>query len=255
MLEVDRRDGPAILRRLRGRPPAAVVISLDRLPIQGRDVGIAIRTGKQTRPVPLLFVGGEANKVERVRRVLPDAAYTGWAGLIRDLKGAIARPPRNPVMPASNLAGYSGTPLPKKLGIKPNSYIALLQEPENFVELLGELPPGAHFTNRLDRRTALAIWFVRSAADLAAEVDSMARSLGRGRLWIAWAKRTSTLAGDVNEMVVRAAGLGAGLVDYKVAAIDADWSGLLFAPRRDGEAAQRRSEQRQAMSRAAARKR
>jgi len=235
ILEVDSRGGPAILRRLRENPPEALIIDLGRLPMQGRDVGVAIRTGKQTRQVPLVFVGGEPSKVERVRQTLPDALYTSWSGLDNAVKRAIAKANPDPVVPSSNLAGYSGTPLPKKLGIKPNVSIALLAEPENFVETLGPLPAGVKFTDRLSPETAVAIWFVRSAAELASRIDSVAGQVVAAescRLWIAWAKRTSPLASEVNEDLVRTAALAAGLVDYKVAAIDADWSGLLFAPRK-----------------------
>jgi CheY-like chemotaxis protein len=227
------REGPAILRRLRASPPNALVIDLDRLPMQGRDLGVAIRTSKQTRHVPLVFAGGDSAKVDRVRRMLPDAVYASWAGIVVALKRALAKPNPNPVVPSSNLAGYSGTPLPKKLGIKSNCSIALLNEPENFVEGLGELPSGVQFTNRIVRDiTKLGIWFVRSAAELSSKIESVAAALGRAHLWICWAKRTSPLATDVSEQAVRTAGLAAGLVDYKVAAINADWSGLLFAPRR-----------------------
>jgi len=234
-LEVKPREGPAILGRLREHPPEALVIDLDRLPMQGRDAGVVMRTGKQTRRVPLVFVDGEPSKVERVRQTLPDAVYTSWAGIGTALRRAITNPNADPVVPGSNLAGYSGTPLPKKLGIKPNSCIALLGEPEGFVEILDPLPPEVEFTSRINSSTGVAMWFVRSAADLASRIDSIAGQVTAAkscRLWIAWPKRTSRLAGDVSENLVRTAALAAGLVDYKVAAIDADWSGLLFAPRK-----------------------
>ena len=244
-LEVDRRRGPQILKQLRDSPPDAVVISLDRLPMQGRDLGVALRTGKRTRSIPIIFAGGEDGKVARVRQLLPDAVYTAWKGVAGAVKRAVANPPSQPLVPKSNLAAYSGTPLPRKLGIKPDSSIALLNEPENFIELLGELPPGVEFTRRLTTHSALALWFVRSAAELRAQADSVAGRIGATQschLWIAWPKRASALASDVTEQAVRAAGLAAGLVDYKVAAIDADWSGLLFAPRRERGSKRKRGE-------------
>ena len=238
-LEADAREGPAILRRLRDDPPAAVVIDLTHLPMQGRDAGVAVRTSKRTRQIPLIFVGGEIAKVERVRQLLPDAVYAPWPAVGAALKGALEKPPADPVVPSSNLAGYSGTPLPKKLGIKADFSVALLEEPEQFAELIVELPPGVRFTRRLLPETRLAVWFVRSHAELTSRVGAVAASLGQARLWICWPKRTSALASDVNEQAVRGAGLGADLVDYKVAAIDADWSGLLFASRRSEMSARR----------------
>jgi hypothetical protein len=131
-------------------------------------------------------------------------------------------------------AGYSGTPLPKKLGIKAGSVVALLGAPEGFVErTLGPLPGGA--TVRTDTRAAfhVAVLFVRSRADLSRRFPPAAKAMGEpGALWIAWPKKTSGVATDLDGNAVRDFGLGAGLVDYKIAAIDETWSGLCFARRR-----------------------
>jgi CheY-like chemotaxis protein len=229
------RGDPSILKKLRAHPPAAVLISLDRLPMQGRDLAIAVRTGKQTRQIPILFAGGEPAKVERVKELLPDATYASWENVPIALKQALSRTPARPVVPKSNLAGYSGTPLPRKLGVKSHCSVALLNEPEGFIEYLGELPEGVEFTRTIGLKTGVALWFVRSLLELSSQIDSVAQSVIAAdscRLWIVWAKRTSPLAGDVTENLVRTTALGAGLVDYKVAAIDGDWSGLLFALRR-----------------------
>src|SRR5215470_10007304 len=131
--EVDYSElSPGELRDWRNNPPAAFVIDLSRLPLQGRDVAIALRGYKTTRRTPLVFVEGEPEKVERVKVNLPDAVYTNWGRIRGSLKSAIAKPPVSPVVPASNLAGYSGAPLPKKLGIKPNSTVALVGAPKDF---------------------------------------------------------------------------------------------------------------------------
>ncbi len=225
-------NGMAFLKTMSENPPAAVVIDLDRLPSHGRDIGVAIRNREGTRRIPLVFAGGEKEKIERVRETLPDAVYTPWAGIAAALRGAIAHAPPNPVAPKSNLAGYSGTPLAKKLGIKPNTHVALLDAPDGFIGTLGELPAGVEFHDRLEPSHALAIWFVRRLAELEYRTDAIAAQLGDARVWIVWPKRASGLAVDVSERDVRNAGLAAGLVDYKIAAIDATWSGLLFVRRR-----------------------
>lgn len=234
-VSLEYRDGLSILKKLRAHPPAAILIGLDRLPMQGRDLAAALRTSKQMRQVPIVFAGGEPAKVNRVRELLPDATYGSWEQIGVVLKQVISRAPASPVVPKSNLAGYSGTPLPKKLGIKSHASVTLLNEPEGFIECLGELPEGVRFARMIGLKTRVALWFVRSLQELTGQIDSVAQRVIAAdscRLWIAWAKRTSPLASDVNENLVRASALGAGLVDYKVAAIDGDWSGLLFAPRR-----------------------
>ena len=226
--------GLAFLRGLRANPPAAVVIDLGRLPSQGRDVALAIRQARPTRGVPLVFVGGEPDTVRRVRTVLPDASFTSWVAIGGALKWAIAHPPADPVAPRSLLEGYSGTPLPKKLGIKADGEVALVGAPRGFRALLGDLPEGARVRTVIAGRPDVTIWFVRSAAELRRGMAALAARAGDRRLWIAWPKKASALAADVSEREVRAAGLAVGLVDFKISAIDATWSGLLFTRRKRG---------------------
>lgn len=222
---------PQVLETLRRTPPDAVVIDLSRLPITGRDVGVALRTTKATRHIPVVFVEGDPDKVTRVRAQLPDAVYTTWNAIVSPLKRAIAAPPRSPLVPASRLAGYSGTPLPRKLGIKPGWVVALLGAPDKFAETLGALPEGARLRAGARGRCDQAIWFVRSSRELRQGIERVARLPGEGGLWIAWVKQASELRTDVTEALVRAAGLANGLVDFKICAIDGDWSGLRFARR------------------------
>lgn len=224
--------GSVELRALRQRPPLAVVIDLSRLPMQGRDVGLAIRHAKATRHVPLVFVEGAPVKIERIRQQLPDATYATWRGIRRALARAIAHPPAVPVAPASALAGYSGTPLPKKLGIKAGAVVALVGAPRGFRATLGRLPDGVRLVGRSGARCDLTLWFLRSRADLERSISRIVTQAVHGPVWIAWPKQASGLATDLTQQPVREAGLAAGLVDYKVCAIDATWSGLLFTRRR-----------------------
>jgi hypothetical protein len=127
-------------------------------------------------------------------------------------------------------AGYSGTPLPAKLGIKPGARVALLGAPEGFDATLGELPDGAAVVRRLGgaRRDVLVAFFT-SAGELGSRFAALREALATdGGLWIAWPKRASGVATDLNENLIRELGLAAGLVDNKVCAIDETWSGLRF---------------------------
>jgi len=142
----------------------------------------------------------------------------------------LRRPPKQPVVP-DTFAGYTGTPLPKKLRIVENSAVALLHAPEEFHVKLDQIPPGARFVGKADAADVILL-FVKSQAALSKELPALAKIMRKGRtLWIIWPKRTSALAGDLAEPAVREMGLAAGLVDYKVCAVDADWSGLAFAAR------------------------
>ena len=131
-------------------------------------------------------------------------------------------------------AGYSGTPLPKKLGIKPGAVVVLVGAPPAFVKAtLGPLPEGVRLRSDTRARFDVGVVFARSKAELARRFASAQKAMGEPcALWLAWPKRASGVATDLDENRVRELGLLAGLVDYKVAAIDATWSGLCFARRR-----------------------
>src|SRR6185503_10834025 len=140
--------------------------------------------------------------------------------------------PGNPKATTAAPAGYSGTPLPRKLGIKPGSRVALIGAPEDFRATLGELPEAARLFDRTPASFDLALWFVRSKRELERGIDRMAARLVRGSMWICWPKKASGLGADLSENDVRDAGLAVGLVDYKICAVDATWSGLLFTRRK-----------------------
>ncbi len=136
-------------------------------------------------------------------------------------------------MPSSVLAGYSGTPLPKKLGIKPGSTVALVEAPPDFEQTLGVLPEGAKIDRGVKGKPDLIILFTTGRTELQARVPEVQRSMAhRGGLWLVWPKKASGVITDVSEPVVREIGLAAGLVDYKICEIDSTWSGLLFTHRR-----------------------
>ncbi len=220
------------LRELRACLPSAVIVDLSRLPSQGRDVAIAIRHAKALRHVPLVFVGGHPDKLPAIKKHLPDAVYTNWSSIRTALKKAIASPISDPVVPKSGLAGYSGTPLPKKLGFKANSVVVILGAPPNFEKTLGELPSGVTLRKRASSKRDLTIWFVKSGTQLRKRIDRLAGEVRDGGLWIAWPKKASGVSTDLSGNSVRKIGLESGLVDYKICAIDDTWSGLKFARRK-----------------------
>jgi hypothetical protein len=150
------------------------------------------------------------------------------------------------VEPSVTGSGYSGTPLPRKLGIKPGAKLALVNAPDRFDDTLGELPPGVVVRRRAQGDGFdVIVAFCGSSAQLDRGLPRWRVALDEsGGLWIAWPKRASGIETDLGEGVVRELGLAAGLVDNKVCAIDATWSGLRFVYRladrtRTGTGAQR----------------
>jgi hypothetical protein len=133
---------------------------------------------------------------------------------------------------ATGPAGYSGTPLPAKLGFKAGTILALDGAPRGFEALLEPLPPGARIRRKTTGPCEVLLVFVRTLEDLAAAMVRYTPRRDLHYLWVAWPKKTSPLAGPLGENDVRDAGLACAWVDSKVCAIDADWSGLRFTPRR-----------------------
>ncbi|MBM3932812.1 MAG: DUF3052 domain-containing protein [SAR202 cluster bacterium] len=129
-------------------------------------------------------------------------------------------------------AGYSGTPLAKKLGIKAGMTIVLLNAPEGYDETLAPLPDGVTVTGEAQPGSPFIQVFTTSAGELAHEFPRLREMLARdGMLWVSWPKGSSRVMTDLTEKVVRDIGLSCGLVDVKVCAVDRVWSGLKFVRR------------------------
>ena len=129
-------------------------------------------------------------------------------------------------------AGYSGTPLGQKLGVKAGHSVVLIDAPPNFESELAPLPAEVRIAADRKPGTNVLLAFFTSTAALAGCFSELAADLQpNGGLWIAWPKKSSGLATDLTESQVRETGLRAGLVDNKVCAIDETWSGLRFVHR------------------------
>jgi hypothetical protein len=132
-------------------------------------------------------------------------------------------------------AGYSGTPLADKLGIKPGITVIAIAAPRGYRTLLGTLPPGARVVTRASAGHGPRDFihcFATARRILAARFPPLERALApAGMLWVSWPKAASDVATDLTENVVREIGLASGLVDVKVCAVDATWSGLKFVRR------------------------
>ena len=138
-------------------------------------------------------------------------------------------------------AGYSGTPLAKKLGIKEGSSLALLGAPPGFDAVLAEtLPAGVAVRTRASGRADVVMSFHTERAHLAARLPTLSKVMEvDGALWVAWPKRTSGVATDITEDTIREVALPTGLVDVKVCAVDDTWSGLRLCWRKELRAEKR----------------
>jgi hypothetical protein len=130
------------------------------------------------------------------------------------------------------MAGYSGTPLARKLGIRPGDSFALLSAPEGFA--IDDLPPGVDVSLRATPACDVIVSFHTRRSDLTRRFAALMRALVvDGGLWVAWPKRASGVDTDITEDVVREVALPTGMVDNKVCAIDHTWSGLRLVLRKE----------------------
>jgi hypothetical protein len=133
---------------------------------------------------------------------------------------------------------YSGTPLPKKLGIKEGHAVAFVSAPPGFRKLLEPLPPGTELRDRPRGPLDVVVLFATRRSHLERRLGALARAIDpAGGLWVAWPKKSSSIDSDLSFEVVQRVGLGTGLVDNKSASIDADWQGVRFVVRKEDRAA------------------
>jgi hypothetical protein len=219
--------GPSSFREIRANPPDAILIDLTELPSYGRTMGVLLREQKGTRNIPLVFLKGDPEKAARVREVLPGVAFAVWPNVGPVILRAIERAPEQAAAP-----NVAGTPLAKKLRIGEGCVLAILEAPENIREILGALPKGVRIGKKVGE-CDLALLFVKSAASLGRALPRLAAQMTPGRtLWICWPKRTSSVPCDLTLTAIRQMVSPYGLVDSKICAVDATWSGTAITRRR-----------------------
>jgi hypothetical protein len=132
------------------------------------------------------------------------------------------------------MAGYSGTPLPQKLGIKPGATVVTINMPANYRKLLGKLPGGVRFSSRATPGSNFVHLFARARSELKSKLSILREKIAdNGVVWVSWPKKSAGVPTDITEDVVRALALPLGLVDVKVCAVDETWSGLKLMIRRE----------------------
>ena len=132
------------------------------------------------------------------------------------------------------MAGYSGTPLAKKLGIRDGQRGLTLNEPPDYLRLIGPIPDGVRLSSRFRKDVDLCHYFTRQAADLKGKLPKLKNVIRQnGMIWVSWPKKASGVTTDVTEDIIRDVALPIGLVDVKVCAVDETWSGLKLVIRKE----------------------
>ena len=132
------------------------------------------------------------------------------------------------------MAGYSGTPLPQKLGIKPGLMVVTINAPANYRRLLGQIPDSVTFSNRVTANSMFVHLFTTKRSELERRLSILRDKISdNGAIWVSWPKESSGISTDVTEDVIREIALPLGFVDIKVCAVDDIWSGLKLMIRRE----------------------
>ncbi len=213
------------VREIKESGVVAVIIDLSRQPSHGKYVGAWVRGSKSTWQIPLVFVGGEAEKVAAIRKLMPDAVYASIAGVGAAVKKAIAHAPAVPVIPRQMMEAAPGRTAAQKMGIRAGTVVGLIDPPADYLKVLGEMSEGVVMEEDPRHVCPVTVWFVHDPGEYEAALPSRRMLAARSRLWIVWQKgRRDGLNGNF----IREAALAMGLVDYKICSLDGVWSGMVF---------------------------
>jgi hypothetical protein len=220
-----------LFRAIDAQAPAVIVVDLTRMPSHGLHYGHALRRRKSTRFTPLVFAGGEAEKVGKVRALLPDAVYCEWDAIGTAIRHAAGNAPGKPVVPPDMPMSKPGRLLVGKLGVKPGMKVVLIDAPRHAESLIEPLPEGVRIVHGREKGDLL-IWFAGDPDLFQSSVAEVFRIAGSVPVWIAWPKQASPSFAGLTQSIIRQTSIDLGWVDYKICLIDATWSGLLFQRRK-----------------------
>jgi hypothetical protein len=146
----------------------------------------------------------------------------------------VSEAPQHPTFGRTVAPGYSGTPLAKKLGIKPSGRVCILGAPDGFTALLEPLPEGVVFQRDAGADTDIAHVFATRREELAEQLNTLRKTLSpRAAIWVSWPKKASRVPTSITEDTIRELALPLGLVDVKVCAVTEVWSGLKLVVRKE----------------------
>jgi len=226
----DEKIVPGLFSKIRASPPDAFVIALTRLPSHGREAAAFLRGSKATRHIPIVFVDGEPDKVDAIRRIMPDATYTSLSRLDASLRRALARPAVAPVVPPQMMERYRMRTTAQKLGILKGTMVGLLDPPGDYASVLGSMPESVSFAEGATDECAVTLWFVTDAGVYQSGLRRARTVAARTRLWILWPKGAGRPG--ISQTYLRETAKSVGLVDYKICAVNDRWSAMAFAKKK-----------------------
>ncbi len=212
---------PELNRVIRFNPPDIILIDLSRLPSHGISMANWFGRTKALRDIPLVFVNGAEDKVAKLRESIPDALCVG----MKDLRQALKKARPSTAAPVSVMAQYKTRTAAQKLGLDTGGSIAVIDPPRDYLAALGALPEDVEIDEDPDRPCDTTLWFIHDPEAFLVALRPMWRLAGHSRLWILWRKGGTN---GITQNSIREAGKEANLVDYKICAVNKDWSAMLF---------------------------
>lgn len=220
------------VRYIRDTKPEVIVIDLSRSPAHGRELAVYLRGTKSTRHIPIIFVDGDPEKVQKIRDLIPDAEYTTLAKVAASVKRAITKPPTTPIIPPQMMERTASRTTTQKMGIAPNSRVALIDPPSDYARVLGELPEGVSLEEDPQDVLPVTVWFVRDPDDYVRALPKKRNLAARSKFWIVWPKGQRD---GINGNFIREAALQLGLVDYKICSVNEVWTAMVFAMKKSAK--------------------
>lgn len=223
--QVDFEVKPTI-STVRKTSPEAIVIDLSITPARGRDWAVALRGRKSTRHIPIVFVDGEPEKVQKIRDLLPDAVYTTLDQVAKVVKRAIRKAPAAPVVPPQYMERWTARTTAQKMGIVAGTRVAVLDPPPDYARVLGEMPADVVLEEDPEEVLPVTIWFVRDTEEYVRALPRKRGLAARSKFWVVWPKGQQD---GINGNVIRETALQLGLVDYKICSVNEVWTAMVFA--------------------------
>jgi hypothetical protein len=215
---------PLRVSELKKLDPWAAVVDLTRLPSQGKYWAAELRESS-LRHLPILFVDGDAQRVERVRAAIPDAEYVSVDELVAALMKV--EPVAHPVQPERMMASTRSAAL--KMGVKASTRVGVYDAPRGYAKVIGELPSGAVLEESPAEIAPVSVWFVRDAEAYLAGLRAMKKIAAKSKLWVVYPKQKKGATQGITQFTLREAAIEIGLVDYKICRVDETWTGMAFA--------------------------
>lgn len=211
--------------------PDLLLVCLDRLPSHGHAVADHFRKRKDARMIPIVFVGGAPDKVEKIRAAMPGCWFTGWGTAVETMQQAIS----GSAPPAPKVKSQQPPPrgLYEKLGLKADSEVAVLGAPADLYRLVPDLPFEVFEVDQPGPRTDVTLWFLRSMDEADDGFSWIAARMSRPRIWTFYRRGSKS---GMNWGLISERAAAVGLAQYKILRFDDEWTGVAFGIARKGKA-------------------